>query len=327
MGGRRVISNSKNMKIELLGAAATLLISVVALVSAAYAWYVANNTVQASTTTISATTNGFILQIAKAEDGAQHGGEQMSLAASNVGGRITPSSTNDLKDWYICQGWGSDGRVTTYTKPVFATGTGAKPGQYEAGGETHYAYIKSEYILYTITETGAADVYLDASGASPISVSVDNGKTPTSTTVTDSMRIAITTQPLDTDGKTPTGIETLRVVYAPKAVTGSGNDTQAIDGKWTYINVDKPAEVTYPHIHGDNYKDQNGKNWAATKSGEDYKVEGGSEAIATNVGYNGIMLRVYIWMEGTDADCVNNAAAEDEATYSVSVKFAGIQAN
>ena len=314
----------KKLKRELIGAAVSVMISAVTLSSATYAWYVSNHTVQATTTTISATTNGFILQIAKAEDGAQHGGEQMSLAASNVGGKITPSSTNDLKDWYICQGWGSDGRVTTYTKPTFATGTGAKPGQYEAGGETHYAYIRSEYILYTITESGLADVYLDASDGSPISVSVDNGKTATSTTIPDSMRIALTTQPLDTDGKTPTGTETLRVVYAPKAVTGSGNDTQAIDGKWTYINVDKPAEVTYLHIHETTYTDQNGKNWAATKSGEDYTVADNSEAIATDVGYNGIMLRVYIWMEGTDADCVNNAAAEDEATYSVTLKLAGI---
>ena len=45
------------------------------------------------------------LQIASAEQGAQHGGEQTSLAATNVGGKITPSSTNDLKDWYVCQGW------------------------------------------------------------------------------------------------------------------------------------------------------------------------------------------------------------------------------
>lgn len=56
----------------------------------------------------------------------------------------------------------------------------------------------------------------------------------------------------------------------------------------------------------------------------DIAAEEVSEAIATNVGYNGIMLRVYIWMEGTDADCVNNAAAEDEATYSVTVKLAGV---
>ena len=314
----------KKLKRELIGAAVSVMISAVALSSATYAWYVSNHTVQATTTTISATTNGFILQIAKAEDGAQHGGEQMSLAASNVGGRITPSSTNDLKNWYICQGWGSDGRVTTYTQPTFATGTGAKPGQYEAGGETHYAYIRSEYILYTITETGSADVYLDASEGSPISVSVDNGKTATSTTIPDSMRIAITMQSLDTDGKTPIGDETLRVVYAPKEVTGMGNDSQAIDGKWTYINGTQPAEVTYSHIHETTYTDQNGKNWAATKSGEDYTVVEGSEAIATDVGYNGIMLRVYIWMEGTDADCVNNAAAEDEATYSVTLKLAGV---
>ena len=148
----------KKLKKELIGAAVSLMVSAVALSSATYAWYVTNNTVQATTTTISATTNGFILQIANADQGAQHGGNQMSLAASTVGGRITPSSTNDLKTWYICQGWDSTGKVTSYTKPSFSTGEGTKPGQYEAGGKTHYAYIKSEYILYTITESGLADV-------------------------------------------------------------------------------------------------------------------------------------------------------------------------
>ena len=314
----------KKLKRELIGAAVSLMVSAVALSSATYAWYVTNNTVQATTTTISATTNGFILQIANADQGAQHGGNQMSLAASTVGGRITPSSTNNLKTWYICQGWDSTGKVTSYTKPTFSTGEGTKPGQYEAGGKTHYAYIKSEYILYTITESGLADVYLDGTGGQAITVSIDNGKTATSTTIPDSMRIALTTQLLDSDGKTPIGDETLRVVYAPTAVTGSGNDSQAIDGKWTYINDTQPAEVTYSHIHETTYTDQNGKNWAATKSGEDYTIAEGSEAIATDVGYNGIMLRVYIWMEGTDADCVNNAAAEDEATYSVTVKLAGV---
>ena len=314
----------KKLKKELIGAAVSLMVSAVALSSATYACYVTNNTVQATTTTISATTNGFILQIANADQGAQHGGNQMSLAASTVGGRITPSSTNNLKTWYICQGWDSTGKVTSYTKPTFSTGEGTKPGQYEAGGKTHYAYIKSEYILYTITESGLADVYLDGTGGQAITVSIDNGKTATSTTIPDSMRIALTTQLLDSDGKTPIGDETLRVVYAPTAVTGSGNDSQAIDGKWTYINDTQPAEVTYSHIHETTYTDQNGKNWAATKSGEDYTIAEGSEAIATDVGYNGIMLRVYIWMEGTDADCVNNAAAEDEATYSVTVKLAGV---
>lgn len=320
----------KKMKKELVGAAVSLMISAVALTSATYAWYVANNTVKATTTTISATTNGFILQIADAEQGAQRGGNEMSLEATTLGGRITPSSTKDIKDWYVNLGMNGEGKVNAYQKVTFKTGNGAKAGEYEAGGETHYAYLMSEYILYTITETGKADVYLDSSEGTPIAVFVDNKKTPTSDTIPDSMRVAITTQTLDMDGKTPIGLENLRVVYAPKAVSGMGNDAQAIDGKWTYIGNDggilKPIAVTdeYNYIYQDHYTDQNGKNWAATKSGEDYTVAEGSEAIATNVGYNGIMLRVYIWMEGTDADCVNNAAAEDEATYSVTLKLAGI---
>ena len=48
--------------------------------------------------------------------------------------------------------------------------------------------------------------------------------------------------------------------------------------------------------------------------------------IAEKVDYNGTIIHVYIWMEGTDADCVNNAAAEDPATYNVNVKLAGISA-
>ena len=320
----------KQLKRELIGAAVSLMIAAVALTSATYAWYVTNNTVEATTTTISATTNSFILQIADAELGAQHGENQMSLAASRIGGQITPSSTSNLKDWYVCQGWNSEGKVTTYQKIAFASGDGAKSGQYEAGGETHFAYIKSEYILYTIMESGFADVYLDASDGSPITVAIDNGQTATTTTVPDSMRIAITTQKLQSDGKTPTGTEDLRVVYAPKAVTGRGNDSQAIDGKWAYIGSSggtlKPIAVSdeYKYIYEDHYTDQNGKNWAATKSGESYVVAEGSEKIADNVGYNGVLLRVYIWMEGTDADCVNNEAAQDEATYSVTVKLAGV---
>ena len=51
-----------------------------------------------------------------------------------------------------------------------------------------------------------------------------------------------------------------------------------------------------------------------------------TQKIASSVGYDGVKMRVYIWMEGTDADCVNNAAAEDPATYNVNVKLAGISA-
>lgn len=69
----------QKLKKELVAAIVSLMIAAVALSSATYAWFISNSTVTGTTSTISATTNGFILQIAKLEEGAQHGGEQKSL--------------------------------------------------------------------------------------------------------------------------------------------------------------------------------------------------------------------------------------------------------
>ena len=321
--------NVKKMKMQLMATAASVLISGIALTSATYAWYVANNTVEATTTKISATTNGFILQIATAEQGPQHGGEQTSLAASTTGGVISPSSTNDLINWYVCEGWNGEGKVTSYRKPTFVAD--GKPGQYGTDDDPHYAYLKSEYILYTINETGYADVYLDASEGSPITLSA-NG-TPTTDTIPKSMRIGITIQNIKKNADetySDDGEEELKVVYAPYEETGKGNDAEAVNG-WTCIGTGtdgklKPVAVTYPYIYATTYTDQNNQNWVATKVGKNYEVSSGTQKIASSVGYDGVKMRVYIWMEGTDADCVNNAAAEDQATYNVNVKLAGISA-
>ena len=88
----------------------------------------------------------------------------------------------------------------------------------------------------------------------------------------------------------------------------------------------KPVAVTYPYIYATTHADQNNQNWVATKVGKNYEVSSGTQKIASSVGYDGVKMCVYIWMEGTDADCVNNAAAEDPATYNVNVKLAGISA-
>lgn len=110
------MANIKKMKMQLLAAAASVMVTAFALISATYAWYVTNSRVEATTTNISAAINGFILQIATATEGAQHGGEQKSLVAATKGHKISPSSTNDFKNWYVCQGWNGEGQVTSYTK-------------------------------------------------------------------------------------------------------------------------------------------------------------------------------------------------------------------
>lgn len=322
----------QKLKKELAAAIVSLMIAATCLTSATYAWYVANNTVKATTSSISAKTNGFILQIATLAEGAQHGGEQKSLEAMTTGATLSPASTDNLEDWYVCQSWDNQGFVTDYSIPSFETGTGAIPGNYKVAGKDYYAFIKSDYIVYTITSTGTADVYLEDDGTEPpIVVTTNNGVG--STTVKDSLRVAITTQEIDASGN-PVGTEALKVVYATKDETGKGNDQSAING-WTGIKKSGSsgvlAESTYTHIYGtphtagEPYNDQNGNNWVAKRDGENYSVESGTMPIATDVGYDGIIVHVYIWMEGTDADCVNGKSIEDDpSTYDVTVKLAGV---
>lgn len=310
----------RKLKKEILVAALSVMISFVALSSATYAWYISNTNVKATTSTISAKANSFVLQIATLEAGAQHGDNQ-SLVAATVGHKISPSSTNDLINWYICQGWGQNGKVQTYTKPVIEA-----DGKYTTGTD-RYAYIKSEYILYTVTETGLCDVYLngDEEGGA---IRVTASGTPTSTVIPDSMRVGITIQDLDEHGNT-VGDETLALVYAPSDETGKGNDETAIDG-WTYVNsTSSVAPVTYPHVFGTTYTWTDSSsvvhNYAASKNGESYSAPAtNGTTIVSNVDYDGVIMRVYIWLEGTDEQCVNNSNEDDLSVYNVTVSLAGV---
>ena len=182
------MKNIQQLKRELAAAGLSVVVTAVALSSATYAWFVTNNKVEGTTSTISATTNGFILQIGELSKGAQHGGEQKSLEATSKGATLSPASTDDLKNWYVCQSFNNQGLVTDYSEPAFATGANAIPGNYD---KDYFAFIKSDYIVYTITETGTADVYLDASDGAPVTITAkggDGSKTVTDPCVLRSLR-------------------------------------------------------------------------------------------------------------------------------------------
>lgn len=317
----------RQLKKQTLAAVICVAITAVALVSSTYAWYVSNNRVDASSSTISAMTDNFVLQIATLEDGAQHGDNQ-SLVASSVGHRISPSSTNDLKNWYASLSWGQDGKVYSYMEAdVDATGeyTKDKTGTYTIT-PARYAFIKSEYVIYTVDHTGSCDVYLAADGDIP-AVQVTASGSPTSDVIPKSLRVGITIQ--DLVGTTPTGEEELVLVYAPYDETGKGNDRTGIDG-WTYVTDSaNVAPVTYPHVYGTNYiwtdSTNTAHNYAATKNDSVYEPPTtNATTIASDVDYDGKIMRVYIWIEGTDEQCVNNSNEEDPSTYNVTVSLAGV---
>ena len=317
----------KQLKRLLITSILSVFVAFAALVSSTYAWYVSNNKVDATSSTISAKTDNFVLQIATLEAGAQHGNNQ-SLVASSVGHKISPSSTNDLKDWFVSLSWGQDGLVHSYMQAdVDAAGkyTRDKTGAYTIN-PARYAFIKSEYVIYTVTQTGSCDVYLAAENDVP-AVQVTAEGTTTSDVIPKSLRVGITIQ--DLDGTTPTGNEQLVLVYAPYNETGMGNDKTGING-WTYVaNADSLAPVTYPHVYGTNYvwtdSGNAQHNFAARKNGMVYEAPTSNAAtIATGVDYDGKILRVYMWIEGTDEQCVNNSNEEDSSTFRVTVSLAGV---
>ena len=73
----------KRLKVQLVGAALTVVVSAVALSATTYAWFVTNSRVHATTSTISAQANGMVLQIAQGKD-VNHDGSDKQTTASSV---------------------------------------------------------------------------------------------------------------------------------------------------------------------------------------------------------------------------------------------------
>ena len=87
--------------------------------------------------------------------------------------------------------------------------------------------------------------------------------------------------------------------------------------------------MSYPHVYENTYTwtDSNSlqHDYAATKVGDNYMAPtANASPLVTDVDYDGVIMRVYIWLEGTDADCVNNSNEDDPSTYNVTLSLAGV---
>lgn len=306
----------RRLKADILGAALTVIVSFVALGAATYAWYVSNNTVNATTSTISAQANGMVLQIASGPNAIHNGSDHQTTAASH-GHEISPSSTNDALNWHVPKSWNGT-NVSGYQG---ATIFDQRDGSYTLKGDpkTYYAYTMAEYTLYTINQTGEADVYLDNSSSNgPVVVTASEGASKDwFDKIKGSLRVGLLID------------DKLKVVYAPVLPTGKGNDVSATEG-WSCVNsgnLSVTMAPSYAHVYSDNMVDQNGKNWGATGSGDSYAKPTGDAQMLAHVGYNGTNFKVVIWMEGTDNDCQNMSGldvGEGSPTFDVAVSLVGI---
>ena len=313
--------NVKALKKQLAAAIAMVCVAAVALGSSTYAWFVSNTRVQANMSSVSATsaTPNLLIVNGATSTGTtwtakKEGGLTTSSIASTTATALYPASTNDIKTWWAVNSWTTDSGATVangYYNPTIQevnanTAGDIKAGQYSQGANTLNAYQVATYSVYTTT--GSVELNLDPE--SPITVAVDQQKeTATGTGFKDALRVGIAV-----DGQ-------LKVVYAPtdnEKDSAKGNDKDAVTGWRTVKDASNTEKASYITLAGNTFT-----GWTATKGTD------GSYTKATNkladVDSNGKVVQVYVWLEGTDSDCIVGKAdaASDDDTYKVTLNFVG----
>ena len=311
----------KQLRRELFVAILAVTVSFIAISSSTYAWYVSNRTVQGTTSSITAQADGAVLQI-NAGKVADHDGDAATVAMTEGHG-ISPASSEDMLNWYVPASWTAHlAKVSSYTRVTLETDSnGDKDGTYIIGGTKYYAYAVGTYNIFSVKNTGYADVYFDgAAEGGPIVVTRAGEAGIVTDKVAASMRVGITIN------------DTLVAVFAPAEPSGSGNDVnyegsdpsngwRVVKGNGDTSSTTKDA--SYTHITGTG----NGADgWALSKSASGIYNDPTSSQIkiASSVDYNGVIMKVYVWMEGTDADCLGSVVSGDESLYDVSVRLVGL---
>lgn len=220
----QLAENVKTLKHQLIAAILMVAVSAVALSTSTYAWFISNRTVKGTTSTISAVSDDTVLQIVEGLV-PDHGSGSTLVAVE--GHPITPASTDDINTWYVPRKWVDNlTKVQTYKQPTFTVRDeyGVYDGKYTDAGKDYYAYNVKTFMLYTIRDTGSADVYLDADaegGAIVVTRLVNGVQVPVTDKVAACLRVGIVIN------------DELKFVYAPVEPTGHGNDVYSIDNNLT----------------------------------------------------------------------------------------------
>lgn len=306
----------KSLKKQLMAAIAMVCVAAIALGTSTYAWFVSNTQVSATSSSVkatSATPNLLIVKGGVVGTPVVTGGKTSEEITSTEATALYPASTDDCSNWWAVSGWESGTNsplANAYYKlnpqPI-ANGDNVMNGQYTQGSTKLNAYQVSTYSVYTTT----GEVELNLDPTNPISVDITGqSATDEPTGFKDALRIGIVV-----DG-------VLKLVYAPTAETGKGNDKDAQTGYRTVDTVSTTKAVTYKTVAANTFT-----GWTAINNND------GTYTKATNslgtVRTDGSVVQIYVWLEGTDEQCTVGSAdsASDADSYKVSLNFVGATVN
>lgn len=306
--------NSKAIKRQLLAAIAMVLVAAIALGSSTYAWFVSNTKVSATSSSVkstSATPDLLIVQGGTVATPLRTGGKTSESITSAEATALYPASSDDCKNWYAVSGWetGNNGLslANAYKKLTITSGeddaAAIKAGTYTQGSSTVNAYQVSNYSVYTTT----GDVELNLNPENPISVTVNTAGLKTDAHgFKDALRVGVVVN------------DTLKFVYAPTAETGTGNDKDAATGYRTVADTSKTKPASYTVLTDSTWND-----WIATNNNDGTYTK--AKNTLGTVTATGVLVQVYVWLEGTDADCLVGTADvdTDDNSYQVTLNFVG----
>ncbi len=228
--------------------------------------------------------------------------------------KLFPISTRDCGTWWYADTFGSalnnagtayEAKATHYTSVTSGSGitvtSGAAIYNNSLDGNGKVAYVLSEYMLYTNEQP--MSVYLDPAPPITVSYSDPDG----SRDMPSAPRIGV-----ETGG-------TLKFIYAPAAESGTGNSEGTLTNN-TFYGVNSATAVSELNTV---LTSLSGYTATATGNSMDPYSAGGASTLGT-ADPNGLQVRVYVWLEGTDAQAMLGTSDNDLQGLNVDIKYVGI---
>ncbi len=227
--------------------------------------------------------------------------------------KLFPISTRDCSTWWYVDtfapalndaGTAYVAKATHYTSASATVTDGVATYNNTLDGDGKVAYVVSEYMLYTSKDP--LDVYLDPT--TPITVSYEDPDG--SKNLKGALRIGVVVG------------GTMKFIYAPDAESGTGNSTGQSTANTFYGVTDATTVGT---LATSNAVITSLTGFQATATGSD--IEPYAKGSATALGQAtaaGVQVRVYVWLEGTDAQAMLGVSDNDLQGINVTVKYVGV---
>lgn len=305
--------------VKVAGILLVLLPAVIAYLTTA--WFANNREVEGSGASVTMAAPGTALYIEAGD--VQESEKQYTTAVSNLtlGGGLYPISTADCTNWWYVDGW-TLGKASAYARAAVTTNqiaAGTASGTYTVGtGENTSTYTAYNLLTYTLyTSSGKLAVYLAPGNALTVAGSGDESKE-----LVNALRVGVTV-----NGE-------LKFIYAPVPENGQGNSQNTTENAY-YAVTDRDrtdAAAVLQTVYDTANAETNISKWQAVKNdepnenGETDAVTGytaGEKPLGT-ANETGIVVRLYVWLEGTDAQAMLSKS-DNALGVSLSVSFVGVE--